>query len=74
MGWFIIPASSNRCQKEEMVWLFKVQVGMTEGRERCTKQSVQNAKRSVKFLLNPAVAGRFTVKSATQGKKIAVVN
>ncbi len=40
------------------------------GREKCTRQFVQNARRNARCLLNPAETDQFTAKIATQNAKI----
>jgi len=45
-------------------------VDSAEGREKCTRRHVRIAKKSVKFLLNPAEIARFTAKNASQSVRI----
>jgi hypothetical protein len=47
---------------------------MTEVQERCTRQFVQNVKKSVKFLSSLEEIVQFTVKNAIPNEKIAAVN
>jgi len=44
---------------------------MTEGQERCTKQSVRIVKKNVKFPLSLEMAVPFTAKNVTRSVKIA---
>ena len=58
-------------KKKETAWLFKVD--MTDSRGKCTKRSVQIARKSAKFLLSPEETVQFTAKNAIQNEKIAAV-
>ena len=74
-----MDSSLTRClkigtKKEEMAWLFKVEVDLTDGRGRCIKRFVRSVRKSAKFPSNPAETVRFSAKSVTQRKKIAAVD
>ena len=56
----------------ETIWLSKVV--MTEVQKRCTRLSVQIAKRNVKFPSSPEKTVRFIAETVFQSIKIAAAN
>lgn len=61
----------ERHQKEETIWRFKVD--LTDSQRKCTRQSVQIAKKNVMFLSSPEVIVQFIVEIAIRSAKIAAV-
>ena len=63
--------NGNQQKRKETKWLFKVD--MTEVPERCTRLSVQIAKKSVKFPSNPEKIVLFIARNVFQSIRTAVV-
>ena len=60
---------------KEITWDFSKVVAVVgseeDGREKCSRQLAQGARRNVKFLLNPAEIVRYTARNVFQNVKRA---
>jgi len=60
--------------KKEEAWLINKVVGLAGLRGKCIRQSVGNAKKNVKCLLNPERTVRYIVKNVILSVKTKAVN